>query len=97
MKTRLLLLLSLLLLAASAHSSEQRQARELMEQGEILPLTAIITHARAAQPGRILEVELERKSGRWLYELEVLDDQGQIWELKLDARSGDVLQRKRED
>lgn len=99
MKPLLRFLTPLLLLSALslAHASEQRQARELLEQGEILPLTTIIANTRAVQPGRILEVELERKRGAWLYELEVLDAQGQIWELRLDARTGEVLQRERED
>lgn len=99
MKLRLQLLAALLLLPvlSLADSSEQRQARDLVERGEILPLTTIITNTRAAQPGRILEVELKRKRDVWLYDLEVLDAQGQIWELLLDARTGEVLQRKRED
>jgi uncharacterized membrane protein YkoI len=98
MNRRLLLALPLLwLLVGSVGASEQQRARALVEQGEILPLTEIIPHVRAAQPGRIVEVELKYKRDAWLYELEVLDHQGQLWELLVDARSGEVLQRKRED
>jgi uncharacterized membrane protein YkoI len=93
----LCLLLLLLLPAGTAGASEQQRARDLVEQGRILPLTDIIAHARAVQPGRILEVELKRKRDVWLYELEILDAQGQVWELLLDASTGSVLQRKRED
>ena len=91
--------LSLLLLPAigTAGQSEQQCARELVEQGQILPLTAIIAHARTAQPGRILDVELNSKGGFWRYRLEMLDAQGQIWELLLDAHTGQVLERSRED
>lgn len=93
----LCLLLLLLLPAGMTEASEQQRARDLVEQGQILPLTEIIAHARTAQPGRILEVELKRKRDVWLYELEILDAQGQVWELLLDAGTGNVLKRKRED
>jgi len=92
-------LLSVLLLLAlpAAAGSDHDRARRLYQSGEILPLTAILEQAAKLQPGRVLEVDLERSRGRWLYELEILDDHGQVWELKLDAASGELIERKRDD
>lgn len=95
------LLLSLLLIgltapAAFASDDDHDKARRLRETGEILPLETILEHARRAQPGKVLEVELDRERGVYVYELEVLDDAGVVWKLELDARDGAVLKHKRD-
>ena len=74
------------------------EARRLREQGVILPLPAILQKATAVHPGRVLEVELEhRKRDGYTYEVEIMDDHGTVWELRLDATNGRVLDRDEED
>jgi len=72
-------------------------ARKLRDSGEILPLEKIAERARSARSGQILETELERKHGHYVYEVEILDEQGQVWELKLDARTGDLIEMEIDD
>ena len=72
-------------------------ARKLSDAGIILPLEKIVAAAKAAKPGEILETELERKHGRYVYEIEILDARGQVWEVKLDARSGKLIAVESED
>ncbi len=71
--------------------------RRLRESGEILPLEKILERARKERPGEVLETELERKGARHVYEVEILDAQGRVWELKFDARSGELLRQKQDD
>jgi uncharacterized membrane protein YkoI len=73
------------------------EARKLREAGQILPLEAIAERAHAARAGQILETELERSGDRYVYEIEVLDDAGTVWELQLDAKSGEVVEMKQDD
>ncbi len=73
------------------------RARRASEAGEILTIAEIYERARRALPGRILEAELERAHGRWVYELKILDPRGRLFELYLDAASGQVLKREKED
>lgn len=73
------------------------EARELQRQGLILPLEQILRHARGHRDGRLLDVELEREHGRYVYELELLDDAGRVWELELDAGDGALIELERED
>ena len=47
--------------------------------------------ATAQHPGRVVEVELERKGAAHVYEIEILDAGGEVWELKYDARTGALL------
>ena len=73
-----------------------QEVRRLVGGGEVLPLERVIQVITEQQPGRALEVELERKSGAYLYEVEWLDTQGQVWEYLLDAKSGRVIARERD-
>ena len=72
-------------------------ARKLSDAGIILPLEKIVAAARAVKPGEILETELERKRGRYVYEVEILDARGQVWEVELDAKTGKLITVESED
>jgi uncharacterized membrane protein YkoI len=72
-------------------------ARKLRDAGAILPLEDVVRHARMAKPGELLETELEKKDGHYIYEVEILDKAGQVWELKLDAASGRLIAMERDD
>lgn len=72
-------------------------AGRLSAKGEILSLEKISQKARAYKPGEILEVELEKKHGRYVYEIDILDTGSQVWELKLDAKTGQLLKMEQDD
>ena len=82
---------------AAVADEGQAAARKLSDAGEILPLEKISASAKAIKPGQILETELERKGTRYIYEVEILDAQGQVWEVKLDARTGQLIKLESED
>lgn len=75
----------------------QAAARNLRESGVILSLEKIAEHARGVKSGEILETELERDHGRYVYEIEILDETGQVWELKLDAGTGALIKMEIDD
>ena len=87
----------------SNHDEEKHEAREharvhsMAESNEILSLEQILHNARQQHAGRVLEVELEEKRGELVYEVEILDNNGEVWEMKLDARSGILLEEEQED
>jgi uncharacterized membrane protein YkoI len=72
-------------------------AGQLSAKGQILSLEKISRLAKSYKPGEILEVELEKKHGRYVYEVEILDTRSQVWELKLDARTGQLLKMELDD
>lgn len=77
---------------------EYDEIRRLRQRGEILPLESILQQARRQRPGRVLEGGLEREhGGRYIYNLELVDDKGQVWEMELDAATGEVLDNRQED
>ena len=64
------------------------RARQLVSEGRILPLDALIKKAAISPGWRLLEVELEKDDGQWSYELEVLKEDGEVVELQYDATTG---------
>lgn len=92
----LLVLTSLAGLPAWADSDHDR-ARQAVRSGQVLPLPAVLEALAREVPGQVLEVELEREDGRWIYEIKLLQSGGQLAKLKVDAQTAQVLRRKNRD
>jgi hypothetical protein len=93
-------LLVLLLLVPGAHAGGDRdrdheRARAAVQAGQVLPLATLLQQLQRSHPGQVLEVELERDDGRWIYELKLLQGGGQLVKLELDATTGQVLKARR--
>ncbi|MFL1461554.1 PepSY domain-containing protein [Roseococcus sp. DSY-14] len=89
-----LALLALLALAAPAAAQERRdheRARAALEAGQILPLTDILAEVERRYRGRVIEADLERDDGQWLYELKILPSNGRVFIVELDAATGQFL------
>ncbi|HAY27611.1 MAG TPA: hypothetical protein DIT03_15625 [Candidatus Accumulibacter sp.] len=67
------------------------RARQALEAGEILPLRTILDRLEREYPGQVMEVELERKDGRWVYEIKLLRRGGALSKLQVDARDGSLI------
>jgi uncharacterized membrane protein YkoI len=76
--------------AALGDPHDHDAVRLAVERGEIRPLAEILTRVRDKLPGQIAGVEIERKAGRWLYEFRVVDRQGRLFEVYVDARTGEI-------
>ena len=84
--------LLLMLASASALADEQAAVRRAVEEGRLRPLTEIIALVQARYPGRVVDVDLERRSGgRYVYEIELLDENRRKLEVKIDGASGAIL------
>ena len=80
----------------NSFADDHDEAYELLRSGEILSLENILEISRKQVQGRILEVELEHKNERLIYELEVLDKQGIVWEIKIDASTGTIIKKEQD-
>jgi uncharacterized membrane protein YkoI len=77
---------------ALADASEQDQARQALERGEIRPLNQVLDAARKALPGDVVKVELDQDDGRWTYEIKILTAAGERREVEIDASSLQILE-----
>lgn len=84
-------------LAPTAHASDDHdheQAQRAVQAGEVMPLRRVLERLEREHPGQVLDVELERDDGRWIYEIKLLQPDGRRIKLKLDARSAEPMQRR---
>lgn len=64
---------------------------------DVLQMEDILAKAKRDRPGRVVEVDLDRRGKRYIYQVEVIDAAGAEWELEYDARSGELLRSERDD
>ena len=76
---------------------EHDTVRAISQRGDILSLEQILRRAGEQHAGRLLESELEQKNGAYVYEIELVDGQGRVWEMKFDARTGEMLKETQGD
>ena len=80
---------------ASVAADDHDDAKRLRRSGEIMPLQELLRQRRGRRNDRVLDVELERKRGNYVYEVESLDERGRVRKDIYDARTGRALGSKR--
>jgi uncharacterized membrane protein YkoI len=97
-----LLVVALALCAGSAvltagQNESRPDAAQLQNSNDILSLDEMLQRVKAQYPGRVVETELEHKQGRYVYEIDVVSNDGVKTELKYDAKTGALISSKVED
>lgn len=96
--------LALLGAAPGAHADEHRadrpghdhdRARAAVQAGEVLPWPTVFDRLQRTHPGQVLDLELEREDGRWIYEVRLLQADGRLLKLEVDARTAEVIEVRR--
>jgi uncharacterized membrane protein YkoI len=83
-------------LLADSKDDDHERAYQARQQDKILSLEEILGKLDLGPDTRLLEVEHEQEHGRDIYEIEYLTSDGDIYELEVDAATGQVLKRERE-
>ena len=93
-----MLIAAVLMLAVPESRAEGRRdhdrARAALAAGEVRPLAELLVEVERRYVGRVVETELERKDGRWIYEFKLLPPSGRVVELRLDAATGALLRSR---
>lgn len=69
---------------------------EAVENGTLKSLTDLKTIVKDRFPGDIVRIEPHRKHGVFTYEFKVLQDDGRLVEIEMDAASGRILETENE-
>jgi uncharacterized membrane protein YkoI len=85
-----LLVLGVLGRSALADSNGHDIARLALEQGEIMPFEQILGSLESNMTARIVSVEIQRSGSAWDYDLRVLEEDGKIRRVSVDAKSGQI-------
>lgn len=71
------------------HGNRMYQSREMYRQ---IMIEDAIDIARKQVPGQVVQAELENKSGRLIYEVDVITSESVKYEVKIDANTGEVIE-----
>ena len=80
--------------ALASDKGDHERALQAVQSGQVLPLAKVLALVEKAHPGLVLEVELENHKQQWHYEIKLLQPDGRLMKLQVDARTGEVLKRK---
>ncbi|MDF1637238.1 PepSY domain-containing protein [Alcanivorax jadensis] len=99
--TRTTLIAALLGVAAAgtvyADDVPHQQVPQLVKDGTIQSLETLDKVALDKHPqAQITDTDLENEYGRYIYQVELRDGQGQEWDVDIDASTGDVLKDERD-
>lgn len=80
-----------------AGESDHELARQALQQGQVLPLRQVLDKVEHDYQGQVVKIEFERDEGRYVYEIRLLQNDGRMAKLKVDALDGRVLKIKRKE
>ena len=84
--------------AAHADGHDDHElARQALQQGQVLPLRTVIDRVEQQYHGQVIKVEFEREDGLFVYDIRLLQSDGRLVKLELDARDGRLIKMKRKD
>lgn len=86
-----------LLHADERNHGDHAMALQALEQGRVLPLRTVLEKVERDYQGQALKVEFEQDDGRFIYEIRLLQSDGRMVKLKVDAVDGKVLETKRKE
>jgi uncharacterized membrane protein YkoI len=85
--------LVLALPASVRADGDHDRARRAREAGEIAGLDRLLAEVARNDPGKVIDVELDRDQGRYVYEIVLIAPDGRRRKVKYDARSLERLER----
>lgn len=86
-----------MLLSRPSHGQERRdheRARAALEAGEIRPLAELLVLVERRYMGRVIEADLLRDDGQWLYEFKILPPNGRMFVVEIDAATSALLRSR---
>jgi len=72
-------------------------ALQWVKDGKVIPFKSLMQRYEERLNGRLLDLEVERENGRIIYELEIMRPDSVVYEIKIDAQSGEWLEEEVED
>lgn len=71
------------------HSHDK--ARRAVDLGHALPAAEVLKRLKARVQGDVVAMDYEYEFERWVYEFKIIDPQGRLKKVHLDAATGEVV------
>ena len=73
--------------------SAYEMAREAVTRGDALPLSEVRRRLHQVTPGKIVATHYEYEFERWVYEFKIVDPEGRLQKIHLDAHTGEFIMK----
>ena len=83
-------------LVAFSGQDDKDHSPELVNEASV-NIDQAMAIALADVPGKVIEAEIEREDGTLVWEIEVLNNQNQVFEFEIDANDGRILEKEQDD
>lgn len=77
--------------AAHADRNDHELARQALQQGKVLPLRTVLDKVEQEHPGQVVELEFETERGEFVYDIRLLQTDGTVLKIKMNAVDGKVI------
>ena len=74
--------------SSGGSGKSQDDARDALRKGEVIPLSLALTRLRDRYDGRVIDVRLTEKGGRFDYRFKVVGQDGKVVSVTMNARNG---------
>jgi len=78
-------------------ADDHDNAFALVQSGDIVPLSLILKRLDKIEQGHIIEVELEEKHKKLIYEIKLVNRAGSVKKYFFDAKNGQLIREKKDD
>ncbi|MFP6759963.1 MAG: PepSY domain-containing protein [Alphaproteobacteria bacterium] len=73
-----------------AYADNHRRARDAVNAGDVLPLSAVLGIVRSQFSGRVMDVDLQQRGQSMVYQVKLLTPDGRLMRISVDARTGRI-------
>lgn len=70
---------------------DHEMARQALQQGKVLPLRTVLDKVEKEYSGQVVELEFESERGQFVYDIRLLQTDGTVLKIKMDAVDGKVI------
>lgn len=70
---------------------DEDSVRDAVQNNRIMSLSKVKAIVALRFGNNIIDVEIDRKSGQWIYEFKLINNSGRLVEIEVDARTGTIL------
>ena len=75
----------------TGRDAAHQRIQQMLARGEALPLHQVREYLQRVAPGKIVATHYEYEFDRWVYEFKIINPQGQLRKVHIDARNGELV------
>ena len=76
----------------NGYEGREQRIEVLATEAHNKNMNACVAKALEKHPGALMEVELEKEDGRWIFDIDVQGKDGKAWDVECDINSAEIVE-----